>query len=194
MLRVFLVLFAGYLPVYLGLLFFLRTKIDGYRFRTHVVSRLATAEKPWSSLFNGSTTAYGLLSLSVPVGIVARLGMNTTDIVGSLFLVSTGVATALVGVFPMDKRSRAHLAASILGFACVVLTGVTFAIIFRETGVFSPVVQAVNYLVLGLTLLLAAGVSVRRTGSSLLEWSAVVGTIAWNFAMSVSLVGMLAIH
>ena len=42
--KYFLILFICYLPLYLTLLLYLRTKIQGYTVRQHMVSVLATSD------------------------------------------------------------------------------------------------------------------------------------------------------
>jgi hypothetical membrane protein len=121
--KLFLVLFICYLPVYLALLFYLKTKIQGYNMRAHMVSYLATSPEPWRSIFNASTILYGGLSFVIPISMGTILGSDRPVALGAAALLATGTATVLVGFFPMDRKLKLHKMAGFFAFCSVLLTG-----------------------------------------------------------------------
>jgi hypothetical protein len=182
-----LLIFAGYLPVYLVLVFYLQTKIKNYSLHADTVCFLATAKKPWGPIFNASTFLYGLLSLALPVGVITLLGISTLTIMGAFFVGLTGVATMLVGLFPLIKYTKTHEYISYLAFLNVFLTAATFIYIFSRFNFFSPAMKLLSYWVIGTVVPLGLVKVYGKKTNSLLEWLAFIGTIAWNFGLSVSL-------
>lgn len=189
--KYFLFLFIGYLPFYLALLLFLKTKIQGYTIRSHMVSYLATSNEPWRSIFNSSTILYGTLSLVLPLTLHDMLGNNRLVALGAAFLLATGAATILVGFFPMDRRIKVHNAVGFLAFFCALLTGIVFFDIFYQGLLFFPLMQAINLAVIGTAIGLGLSLLVRRQISSLLEWILFICTIAWNFLLALTLLSRL---
>lgn len=186
-LKTFLFIFAGYLPVYLILVFYLQTKIKGYTTLSDTVCFLATAKKPWGPTFNVSTFLYGLLSLALPVGVITLFGINILTVLGAIFVGLTGFATMLVGMFPMSKEFKTHTYISYLAFLNVFLTAFTFIFIFNQNGSFSPVMNFLCYWVIGTVIPLGLAEFYGKKAKPLLEWLAFIGTIAWNFGLAVSL-------
>ncbi|MFZ2522890.1 MAG: DUF998 domain-containing protein [Minisyncoccia bacterium] len=185
--KYFLLLFIIYLPVYVFLLFFLITKIKGYSTKSNVVSLLATAVKPWGPIFNFSTILYGLLSFAVPINLVLTLGVNTLSIFGALLLLTTGTATILVGIFPMNKSDRNHKTVNYIVFSSIIFTGLVFIPIFNLSNIFLPYMKLVNYGALGITVLHSLISHIYKRTSPVLEWSSLIGTIGWNLLLSISL-------
>lgn len=190
--KYFLMLFIFYLPVYLALVFYLRTKIHGYSMRAHMVSYLAHSDEPWRSIFNVSTILYGGLSFIVPISLNTALGPDRPVALGAAGLLATGTATVLVGFFPMDKRLKIHNMVGIFAFISALLTGLSFLSIFNQGLLYSPLMEGVNSAVVGITLLLGISLLLRRQESSLLEWMAFLCTIAWNFLLATLL--LMQIH
>jgi hypothetical protein len=182
--KYFLILFMGYLPVYLALVFYLRTKIEGYSMRAHTVSYLAHSDEPWRSIFNASTILYGGLSLVVPISLNAMLGRDRPVALGAAALLGTGMATILVGLFPMDRRLKIHNVVGFFAFFSALLAGFVFLSIFNHGLLYSPLLEAIDVAVVGITLLLGISLLLRRRESSLLEWMAFLCTIAWNFLLA----------
>jgi hypothetical protein len=185
--KYFLILFIGYLPVYLTLLLYLKTKIRGYSMRAHMVSFLATSNEPWRSIFNVSTILYGMLSLVLPASLNSMRGANTTVGWGTASLLAAGTATALVGFFPMDRRIKIHNAIGFLAFFSVLLTGIIFFTIFDQGTLFSPMMEFIDFAVICTTILLGTSLLLRRQESSLLEWLSFLCALAWNFLFSMLL-------
>lgn len=185
--KYFLLLFICYLPVYLAVVFYLRTKIEGYSMRAHMVSYLAHSAEPWRSIFNVSTSLYGGLSIVVPVSLHNLAGADQTVGLGASTLLATGTATILVGFFPMDRRLKIHNMVGFFAFFSALLAGFVFLSIFREGFLYSPVMEGINFAVIGTTLLLGFSLLLRRQVSSLLEWIAFLCTLAWNFNLAVML-------
>lgn len=183
-LKYLLVLYMCYLPLYLALVFFLRTKIQGYSMRAHMVSYLATSDEPWRSIFNASTIAYGGLSLVVPMSLNTISRANNLVTLGAASMLAAGTATILVGFFPMDRKLRIHNIVGFLAFFSVLLTGFVFFTIFNQGLLFSPLMELINIAVIGTTFLLGISLLIRRQVSSLLEWMAFICTIAWNFLLA----------
>lgn len=191
-LKYFLILFICYLPVYLALLIFLRTRIEGYTVRTHMVSYLATACQPWRSVFNGSMILYGALSYVLPASIIKLVGVDSLGFLGAASMLATGTSTVLVGIFPMDNQLKAHNAVAFLAFISLLLTGIVFNGLFQRDLPVSHVMQLVNFIVISMTLLFAISLLLRHRISSLVEWALVICTIAWNFLFSISILnGMI---
>jgi hypothetical protein len=182
-----LILFICYLPVYLTMLFYLKTKKEGYTMRAHMVSYLATCDEPWRSVFNVSTVLYGGLSLIVPFTLNNMLGSNRLVTLGAASLLGAGTATVLIGFFPMDRKLKIHNVIGFFAFLSVLMTSIVFALIFYRGLLFSPFMELINVAVIGITFLLGISLLLRRQESSLLEWIAVLFTIAWNFLLAVSL-------
>jgi len=185
--KYFLILFICYLPVYVVLVLYLKTKIQGYSMHAHMVSYLATSAEPWRSIFNVSTIPYGALSFSLPASLKMMLGTDGLAALGATSLMGAGAATVLVGFFPMDRRIKIHNAAGVFAFFSALLTGIVFTMIFYQGMLFSPLMELLNFVVTGTTLLLGISLLLRRQNSSLLEWLAFLCTIAWNFLLSVLL-------
>lgn len=186
-LRFFLFLFALYLPCYLAFVIFLKSKNKKFSYHKDTVSFLAASKKPWGHFFNISTFLYGLLSLILPIYVIKTLGVNMLTVFGSLFVGLTGLATMLVGLFPMDKKVNAHSLVSYLAFLNVILTGVTFALIFSGGDLISTIMRLLSIWVVGITLFLAVWRFRNKPNYSFFEWIVFISTIAWNFTLSVSL-------
>lgn len=184
--RFFLIFFICYLPIYIALLFLLKTKIAGYSAKQNVVSLLATSKKPWGTIFNISTVLYGLSSFILPICLLLALGINTLSVFGAILLLVTGIATILVGFFPMNI-SKYHELVSYLVFSSVIFTGIVFIPIYNLGNTFPPYMRLVNYGVIGITILLALSSYINKKTVSLLEWSSLIGTIGWNFLLAISL-------
>ena len=182
--KYFLILFICYLPVYLSLVIYLRTKIQGYSMRAHMVSYLATSDEPWRSIFNAATILYGGLSFVVPITLNARLGPDHRVTLGTASLLATGFATILVGFFPMDRRLKVHNAVGFFAFFSALFAGFAFLSIFDRGLLYSPLMEGINFAVIGITLLLGISLLFRRQESSFLEWMAFLCTIAWNFLLA----------
>lgn len=182
--KYFLILYLCYLPIYLAMLFYLKTKIEGYSMRVHMVSFLATSSEPWRSIFNASTVLYGGLSIVVPISLNTMLGQNRPVELGAAALLATGTATVLVGFFPMDRRLKVHNMVAFFAFFSALLTGFVFQSIFNDGLLQSSLMEGVNVAVIGITLLLGISLLLRRQESSLLEWIAFIFTIAWNFLLA----------
>jgi hypothetical membrane protein len=182
--KYFLILFICYLPVYLALVFYLRTKINGYSMRAHMVSYLATSDEPWRSIFNVSTILYGGLSFVVPISLNMMLGQDHPVTLGAASLLATGLATILVGFFPMDRKLKIHNAVGFFAFFSALLAGFSFLSIFNHGLLYSPLMEGINIAVIGITLLLGISLLLRRQESSFLEWIAFLCTIAWNFLLA----------
>ena len=185
--KYFLLLFIFYLPVYLVGVFYLRSKIQGYSMRAHMVSYLAHSAEPWRSIFNTATILYGGLSIVVPVSLNNLLGTGHPVSLGAASLLATGTATILVGFFPMDRRLKVHNLVAFFAFFSALFTGFVFQSIFNHGLLHSSLMEGVNVLVIGVTLLLGISLLLRRQESSLLEWIAFVCTIAWNFLLAILL-------
>ena len=183
--KYFLILYICYLPLYFALLFYLKTKIEGYRMRDHMVSYLATSTEPWRSIFNASTVLYGGLSFVVPVSLNTLFGTDRLVVLGAASLLAAGISTVLVGCFPMDRRLKVHNVIGFFAFISVLLTAVVFTAILYRGILFSPLMELVNLAVLGTTVLLGLSLLLRRQESSFLEWLAVLFTIGWNFLLAV---------
>jgi hypothetical protein len=185
--KYFLILFICYLPVYLTVVFYLRTKIQGYSMRAHMVSFLATSTEPWRSIFNAATILYGGLSVVVPISLHRLLGTGHSVSLGSASLLATGTATVLVGFFPMDRKLKVHNMVAFFAFFSALFAGFVFQSIFNHGLLHSSMMEGVNVVVIGATLLLGISLLLRRQESSLLEWIAFLCTIAWNFLLAVQL-------
>lgn len=185
--KYFLILFIGYLPLYLILLMYLKTKIQGYSMRDHMVSYLATSNEPWRSIFNASTVLYGGLSLIIPITLNTMLGTDRLVALGAAALLAAGTSTVLIGFFPMDRKLKIHNIIGVFAFLSVLLTGVVFSAIFYRGILFSPVMELINLIVVGTTVLLGISLLLRRQESSFLEWLSVLFTIGWNFLLAVLL-------
>lgn len=185
--RIVSLLFILYLPVYVFVLLLLKTKIKGYSARLNVVSLLATAKKPWGVVFNFSTILYGLLSFVLPVSLTLALGVSVLSVFGAFLLTLTGIATILVGIFPMNKKGKHHEIVSYLVFSSVIITGLAFIPIFNLNHIFPQYMKLVNIGVIGVTTLLAFFSYANKQTSSVLEWTSLIGTIVWNFLLAVSL-------
>jgi hypothetical membrane protein len=190
--KYFLILFICYLPVYLSLVFYLRTKINGYSMRAHMVSYLATSDEPWRSIFNVSTILYGGLSFVVPISLNMMLGGDHPVTLGAASLLATGLATILVGFFPMDRKLKIHNAVGFFAFFSALLAGFSFLSIFNQGLLNFPLMEGFNVAVICITLLLGISLLFRRQESSLLEWMAFLCTIAWNFLLATLL--LLSMH
>lgn len=190
-LKVLLILFICYLPVYLALIFYLRSKIQGYSMRAHMVSYLATSDEPWRSIFNASTIVYGGLSVVVPITMKTMLGADALVALGAASLLGAGTATVLVGFFPMDRKLKAHNIVGFFAFFSALLTGIVFTAIFNHGLLFSPLMEFFNLVVIGTTLLLGLSLLFRRRESSLLEWILFICTIAWNFQLAIILLSRM---
>ncbi len=162
--KYFLILFICYLPVYLAVVFYLRTKIQGYSMRAHMVSYLAHSTEPWRSIFNVSTILYGGLSIVVPVSLHNLSGTDQPVGLGAAALMAAGTATVLVGFFPMDRRLKIHNMVGFFAFFSVLLTSFVFLSIFRQGRLYSPVMEGINYAVIATTLLLGVEPPVSQTG------------------------------
>jgi hypothetical protein len=189
--KYFLVLYICYLPVYLALLFYLKSRFQGYSMRAHMVSYLAASGEPWRSVFNVATIVYGGLSFVVPLSLNALPGTDRLVALGAASLLAAGASTILVGCFPMDRRLRVHNVLGCFAFVSVLLTGIVFSAIFYRGILFSPLMELVNLAVLGTTVLLGLSLLLRRQESSFLEWLAMIFTIGWNFLMAVLLFGQM---
>jgi hypothetical protein len=185
--KYFLLLFICYLPVYLAVVFYLRTKIQGYSMRAHMVSFLATSTEPWRSIFNAATILYGGLSVVIPISLHKLLGTGHAVSLGSASLLATGTATVLVGFFPMDRKLKVHNMVAFFAFFSALFAGFVFQSIFNHGLLHSSMMEGVNVVVIGITLLLGISLLLRRQESSLLEWIAFLCTIAWNFLLAVQL-------
>jgi hypothetical protein len=183
-LKYLLILFICYLPLYLALLIYLRTKIEGYSMRAHMVSFLATSSEPWRSLFNAATILYGALSFAVPISLKTLVEANSWVGLGAASLLSAGTATVLVGFFPMDRRLKVHNAVGFMAFFSALFAGLVFFILFSQGRLFSPLMELVNFAVLVTTVLLGLSLLFHRKESSLLEWIAFLCTLAWNFLLA----------
>jgi hypothetical protein len=189
--KYFLLLFICYLPVYLSLVFYLRTKIQGYSMRVHMVSYLATSTEPWRSIFNVSTVLYGGLSIVVPVSLHAFLGKDRLVALGAATLLAAGTSTILVGFFPMDRRLRIHNIIGFFAFLSVLLTSIIFFDIFYQGILASRLMEGISLAVIGSTTLLGISLLLRRQESSFLEWISFLFTIAWNFLLAVLLLNQV---
>ncbi|MGE5374630.1 MAG: DUF998 domain-containing protein [Bacteroidota bacterium] len=183
-LKYLLILFVCYLPLYLALLIYLRTKIEGYSMRDHMVSFLATSSEPWRSIFNAATVLYGALSFAVPFSLKTLVEANSWVGLGAASLLSAGAATVLVGFFPMDKRLKVHNAVGFMAFFSALFAGLVFFVLFSQGKLFSPLMELVNFAVLATTILLGLSLLFHRKESSLLEWIAFLCTLAWNFLLA----------
>jgi len=183
-LKYLLILFIFYLPIYLALLIYLRTKIEGYTMRAHMVSFLATSCEPWRSVFNISTILYGVLSFALPISLRTMATANSWVSLGTASLLTAGTATVLVGFFPMDRRLQVHNAVGFLAFFSALFTGIVFFVLFSQGRLFSPLMELVNSAVIGATVLLGLSLLFHRQESSLLEWIAFLCTVAWNFLLA----------
>ncbi len=190
--KYFLILFICYLPVYLAIVFYLRTKIQGYSMRAHMVSVLATSAEPWRSVFNATTILYGGLSIVVPFTLHSLLGTSRPGELGAAALLATGTATVLVGFFPMDRRLKVHNAVGFFAFFSALFAGFIFLSIFDQGLLYSPLMEGLDIAVIGITLLLGISLLFRRQASNLLEWIAFICTIAWNFLLATLL--LMQIH
>jgi len=190
--KYFLILFISYLPLYLVLLMYLKTKIQGYSMRDHMVSYLATSNEPWRSIFNASTVLYGGLSLIIPITLNTMLGTDRLVVLGAVSLLAAGTSTVLIGFFPMDRKLKIHNIIGFFAFLSVLLTGVVFSAIFYQGILFSPLMELINLVVVGTTVLLGISLLLRRQESSFLEWLSVLFTIGWNFLLAVLL--LIQIH
>jgi hypothetical membrane protein len=182
--KTFLILFICYLPIYFTVVFCLRRKIDGYSMRAHMVSYLANSAEPWRSIFNGSTILYGGLSIVVPISMHSLLGAAQPVTLGAAFLLATGLATVLIGFFPMDRKLKIHNMVGFFAFFSALLTGIAFLSIFSQGLLYSPLMEGINFVVIGTTLLLGSSLLLRRRESSLLEWVTFLFTIVWNFLLA----------
>jgi hypothetical protein len=185
--KYFLLLFICYLPVYLALVLYLRTKIEGYSMRAHMVSYLAHSSEPWRSIFNVSTALYGGLSIVVPFSLHNLFGTGRPVELGTASLLATGTATVLVGFFPMDRRLKVHNAVAFFAFFSALFAGLVFQSIFNRGVLHSWLMEGVNTAMIGITILLGISLLFRRQESSLLEWIAFSCTIAWNFLLATQL-------
>ena len=182
--KYFLILYICYLPVYLALVFYLKTKFQGYSMRAHMVSYLANSSEPWRSIFNASTILYGGLSLVVPIRLNTMLGLDSPVALGAASLLATGIATVLVGFFPMDRKLKLHNMVGFFAFFSVLLTGIAFLAIFSQGPLYSPFMEGINIAVIGTTLLLGISLLLHRQESSILEWVTFLCTIVWNFFLA----------
>ena len=186
-----LILFICYLPLYLTLLLYLRTKIQGYTVRLHMVSVLATSNEPWRSVFNVSTILYGLLSYILPYSLYSIREADTAVTHGVTTLLAAGTATIMIGFFPMDRRFKVHNFIGFLAFLSVLFTGGVFFTIFNQGILFSPLMQLINIAVFVSTFLLGLSLLFRPEHSSLLEWAAFLCALAWNFLLAAMLLARL---
>jgi hypothetical protein len=171
---------------------YLKTKIQGYSMRDHMVSYLATSHEPWRSIFNASTVLYGGLSLIIPITLNTMLGTDRLVVLGAVSLLAAGTSTVLIGFFPMDRKLKIHNIIGFFAFLSVLLTGVVFSAIFYQGILFSPLMELINLVVVGTTVLLGISLLLRRQESSFLEWLSVLFTIGWNFLLAVLL--LIQIH
>ncbi len=182
--KYFLILFICYLPIYLAVVFYLRTKIEGYSMRAHMVSYLAHSAEPWRSIFNAGTVLYGGLSIVVPITLRNLFGTGQPVELGTASLLAAGTATVLIGFFPMDRRLNVHNGIAFFAFLSALFTGLAFQSMFNHGLLRSSLMEGVNAVVIGITVLLGLSFLVRRQDSSLLEWIAFVCTVAWNFLLA----------
>lgn len=189
--KYFLILFICYLPLYLSLLLYLRTKIQGYTVRQHMVSVLATSNEPWRSMFNVSTILYGLLSFVLPYSLYSIRDAESVVTRGVMTLLAAGTATILIGFFPMDRRFKVHNVIGFLAFLSVLFTGGVFFTIFSQGMLFSPLLEVINLAVFLTTFLLGISLLFRPQHSSLLEWIAFLCALAWNFLLAATLLTRL---
>jgi hypothetical protein len=115
------------------------------------------------------------------------LGVNILSIFGAFLLLTTGIATILVGIFPVNKNVKNHEIISYFVFASVIFTGLVFVPILKFGNIFLPYMQLVNYGIIGITALLALISYIYKRTFSVLEWASFIGTIGWNFLLSMSL-------
>lgn len=187
LLNLLLTIFTHYLAFYFVLVIYLQTKIKKYSIRKDTVCYLATAKSPWGFVFNVSTLLYGLLSLSLPIAVIKLLGVNLLTALGSTFVALTGLATVLIGFFPMNKVPKAHTYISILAYLNVFLTATTFVFIFSRYSYFPAFMRFICYWVI-LTTIPMTLMAARKNGIySLFEWLTFSGTIVWNFSLAVVL-------
>ena len=190
--KYFLILFIFYLPAYLAVVLYLRSKIEGYSMRAHMVSYLAHSSEPWRSVFNVSTMLYGGLSIVVPITLYTLVGPNLPFELGIASLLATGTATILIGLFPMDRRLKVHNIIAFFAFLSALFAGLVFQFIFNQGLLHSSLMEGVNVVMIGITFLLGMSLLFRRQESSLLEWIAFSCTIAWNFLLATLL--LLQMH
>jgi hypothetical protein len=92
----------------------------------------------------------------------------------------------------MDRKLKIHNIIGFFAFLSVLLTGVVFSAIFYQGILFSPLMELINLVVVGTTVLLGISLLLRRQESSFLEWLSVLFTIGWNFLLAVLL--LIQIH
>jgi len=177
-----LFLFIIYLVIYTCILIILKSKIKGYSIHKHVVSLLGVEKSPFGSIFNLSTIIYGLLSFSMISPLLNQYGNNPLVILGIISLISTGVATILVGIFPMNIP-RAHKFVSYYVFSSVLVTGIIFTPIFITYGLSKFMIWLSIWTILS-TFLLSMVALVEKRTNSFLEWSNLFYTILWNFSFA----------
>jgi hypothetical protein len=84
----------------------------------------------------------------------------------------------------MDRKLKIHNVVGFFAFFSVLFAGFAFLSIFKQGLLYSPLMEAINFAVIGTTLLLGLSLVLRRKVSSLLEWMAFLCTIAWNFLLA----------
>jgi hypothetical membrane protein len=171
--------------------FYLRKKIDGYSMRAHMVSYLANSAEPWRSIFNAATILYGGLSIVVPISLYSLLGTAQPVTLGAAFLLATGIATVLIGFFPMDRKLKIQNRVGFFAFFSALLTGIAFLSIFSQGLLYAPLLEGINLVFIGTTLLLGISLLLRRQESSLLEWVTFLFTIVWNFLLATLLLAQM---
>jgi len=135
-------------------------------------------------MFNVSTILYGALSFVLPFSLYS---IHRSDLVvtrGVATLLGAGIATILIGFFPMDRQFKVHNIIGFLAFLSVLFTGGVFFTIFSQGMLFSPLMELINFAVFVTTFLLGISLLFRPEHSSLLEWVAFLCALAWNFLLA----------
>lgn len=189
-LEFFLTIFAIYLPLYLGFLLYLNSKVKRYSIGKCVVSLLATAPKPWNQFFNLSTSVYGLLGTILPISLLFILNLNLLSVTGIFVLFLVCLSTILVGFFPMNKNLKKHERVSYVVFSTVFVVGMIFAYIFERNDIFPEMIQIINTWVIFNSILLFISflMNKRADPNPLFEWMTLISTIIWNFILAISLI------
>jgi hypothetical membrane protein len=189
-----LTLFLLYIPIFVVILFKSTRIWGGYRITRQAVSELGISHKKSAPLFNLAIFLYGFLSIFLAVNI-HWLYPSTASGALSLFILSTGVCTALVGFLPMDQLPNLHSLVGMVTFLSVICTALTSSIIIIATKSSQAPILVINLSILIFVPLYAYGAKwgsqakiklakkiVKEVG--LWEWVAVVLTAIWNFSYS----------
>lgn len=187
MLKIFIIAFLIYQPIFLSNLLYLRTKITGYEIKRDVVSRLGTIERPFGFIFNISMVLYGLLGFSLPIYLFFKENNSADIIFGITATIIFSIGAILVGLFPMNTHKKGHTIASYVVFGGIFLEAVTFIPIIYSHLQIRGLLMTFSVISAVLVAILAALNIKTKRNHSRTEWLSVIAEIAWNFLVCLAI-------